>query len=362
MEAFQDLKAWRQEAKEAHEKRTQTCRELMSRFERVQPGADDRSGVFHLDPGQQTELRPERKDRIELGKVQMRRWGTSHTMLPQYGVLHARRARTSPRTEMPRPSPHPAQTRLSKKPRSRPSSMTPRSPRKDEGRKQTEEAVRSLARTRTQSGPWRRASDRASKEIRASKTATPLREARRALEALASAALAATLRCSRSQELTTCLLRRVLAESAELEQLAEVLKNAPTNGASPSPPSLPTAHARVVEILEEAKEANRLLGQALRALGADGAEGRRWGRQLNLDFDQAYSEKHHVEKPSKRTVEAAEAKPGTPAPEEANARCTVMAALNELVSGMRQALDDIHQLRQDAVSESGIQLGVRQGK
>eukprot|EP00439_Symbiodinium_sp_Y106_P066226 s2639_g10.t1 len=233
------MQAWRQEAKEAHEKRTQTCRELMSRFERVQPGADDRSGVFHLDPGQQTELRPERKDRIELGKVQMRRWGTSHTMLPQYGVLHARRARTSPRTEMPRPSPHPAQTRLSKKPRSRPSSMTPRSPRKDEGRKQTEEAVRSLARTRTQSGPWRRASDRASKEIRASKTATPLREARRALEALASAALAATLRCSRSQELTTCLLRRVLAESAELEQLAEVLKNAPTNGASPSPPSLP---------------------------------------------------------------------------------------------------------------------------
>ncbi|CAE7940433.1 RBL3 [Symbiodinium necroappetens] len=374
---------------QAHDKRTQTCRELISRLDhRVQPGCADRDGAVlihrlepqHAHPGQQRELCPEKKDWIQLEEAQVRRWGTSKTMLPQYRVLHARRsARTSPRTEMPRPSPHTVQARLPKKPRSRPSSVTPRSPRKDEGRKRSEQEapVRSLARARcwqkmgfakfplhvalaipdcpdadrTQSGPWRRASDRASKEIRASKSATPLREARRALEALASAALAATLRCSRSQELTTCLLRRVLAESAELEQLAELLR-------APSAPSasLPTAHARVVEILEEAKEANRLLGQALRALGADGAEGRRWGRQLNLDLDQAFStEKHNVEKLTKRRMEPAEvAKPGTPAPDEPNARCTVMAALNELVSGMRQALDDIHQLRQDAVSESGF--------
>ena len=108
-----------------------------------------------------------------------------------------------------------------------------------------------------------------------------------------------------------------------------------------------TAHARVVEILEEAKEANRdwarvkpprIFAEACRrseaclakrcgrwvptvpkdGAGAGAAPKRQLerlrrrrsnpaARQLNLDFDQAYSEKHHVEKPSKRTVEAAEA-------------------------------------------------------
>ncbi|CAE7039617.1 YPTV4 [Symbiodinium natans] len=336
MEAFQDLEVWRKEAREALQKRTQTCREQLSRLDlEAEPSGAGK--------GQAGELPHLENNPIDSGKAPVRRWSTSR--LPQYKQLHAHRARTSPRTEPPRLSPNPFAARPVQKPRSR--GPTPRSSKEDEGRRKTlaEQAPsRSLVRARTQPGPWRRASDRA-KEFRANKAVTPLREARRALEALASAALAATLRCSRSQDLTSSLLRRVLAESAELEQLAELLR-APSTASTASSTAL-TAHARVVEILEEAKEANRLLGQALRALGT---EGRRWGpcRQPSSDQGLLTTET--------RREEAVEAKPGTPTgPEEANARCTVMAALNELVSGMRQALDDIHQMRQHAVSKPGIQ-------
>ncbi|CAE7228833.1 YPTV4 [Symbiodinium pilosum] len=250
----------------------------------------------------------------------------------QYVTLASALLRTRTRTSQRPLLPSASKTPSCPRPRSRGSS------RDDAARLAGVEAVpqapsRSLTRARTQ--PWRRASDRAGKEL-LNKVA-PLREARRALEALASAALAATLRCSRSQELTTSLLRRVLAESAELEQLAESLRR---------PSSAKTAHARVVEILEEAKEANRLLGQALRAFG-DGQP-----HDQNRS-NPGMTDMRRTERPSREGAEASPASKPRPisGPEEANARCTVMAALNELVSGMRQALDDIHQLRQDAASK-----------
>jgi len=319
---LQDLEVWRREAREALTRRTESSQELLSQLdsETASPLTGPVPHVYEKLKTRDTGARA-------------RRWGAKcgvESGLPRYSALHAQRPRHSPRRDATRTSPRNAGLRTLAKSGSR----SPVARRSVEGKSKMalEQALSPAFGRSRSSAPCRRASDRAKSQDPARRKCDSLvREARRALEGLAAAALSATLRCSKSQDLTASLLRRVLAETAELDQLSDRLQQ---------PALAAAARERAHVILDEAKQANRLLAGALQALED---RPRRWGRR-------ARSAATIPTAPGSREVQ----KPPPPSPgsDEGTARCTVMAALNEMVSGMRQALDDIRDLRQHAASKN----------